>query len=93
MPKKTKKQPQNVNGKKDYDRLLAMARENPWCVFNVNEIRVLFGIPEHQLTRLRKLAARDPETDPWLNDKTRPEKFHDWLWSKRFELEKTHRDV
>jgi hypothetical protein len=31
--------------------------------------------------------------DPWIADKTRPEKFHKWLWGKPIELEKRYPGV
>jgi hypothetical protein len=81
------------NGKIDRERLLALAKDNPYQLFNVAQIRVLFDLPEHQLRRFRKLSGREPKTDPWMNDLTRPEKFHDWLWGKRYELEIQYRDI
>lgn len=81
------------NGTRTRSQLLALAKDNPFRLFNVTEIRVLFEIPEHQLRRFRKLSSRDPSSDPWIFDLTRPEKFHDWIWGKRLELELLYREV
>lgn len=75
------------------DELNRLARENPYLTFNVGQIRLLFDLPEVVMTRLRKLAQKDRKTDPWINDKTRPEKFQEWLWGRRIDLEIEHPDV
>jgi hypothetical protein len=78
---------------REAERLNKLARENPWRLFNVEQICRIFGLGESTLTRLRKLAARDQDSDPWIADRTRPEVFAEWLWHKRKELEKHHRDL
>jgi hypothetical protein len=97
--KKTERKAEPKARKNDYangalaEGLNKLAHDNPWRLFNVGEIRAIFDIGETAVTRLRKLASRDQSTDPWVNDKTRPEKFHAWLWGTRIDLEKIHRDI
>jgi hypothetical protein len=57
-------------------------------LFPVEDIRTLFHVPEKSMRRLRRLAQRDPVTDPWTGDLTNPEEFARWFWGKRRELEK-----
>jgi hypothetical protein len=78
---------------REAERLNKLAHENPWRLFSVEQICRIFGLGESTLTRLRKLAARDQGSDPWIADRTRPEVFAEWLWHKRKELEKHHRDL
>ena len=78
---------------KHYQSLLNLMRENPWCLLHVGDIRLLFQIPVHTMVRLRKLAAKDPETDPWIADSTTALQFHNWLWEIRRALEKKYPEI
>jgi hypothetical protein len=95
QPSKRKAMPKHErkNTLNDVESLYAKAGSRRYQLFFVHEIRRMFGIDDAAMRRFRKLSSRDPETDPWINDKTRPEKFHEWLWGKRIELEKKHRDI
>jgi hypothetical protein len=87
---------ENSNGNgasREYERLLKLAKENPWRLFNAGEMVVLFNIGEKAMTRLRKLSMKDRKSDPWSGDKTHPEKFAEWFWGRRIELEEKHRDI
>jgi len=81
------------NGHAGREQLLELAKSNPWHLFNVGEIRIIFNIGEQTMIRFRKLSQRDQTTDPWINDLTRPEKFEVWLWGKRIELEMQHKEL
>jgi hypothetical protein len=72
------------------EELHQRAIAQPYRLFRVHEILTLFNLDDKRLIRYRKLSARDPKSDPWIGDKTRPEKFAEWLWGKRFELEEKH---
>lgn len=78
--------PTNAHGL-SRDELNQLAKENLFVLFNGVQIRILFDIGESAMTRFRKLASKERGSDPWINDKTRPEKFNEWLWSKRIQLE------
>ncbi len=60
---------------------------------SVRAKRLLFQIPVHTMVRLRKLAAKDPETDPWIADSTTALQFHNWLWEIRRALEKKYPEI
>jgi hypothetical protein len=85
----------------EYEKLIQEAKENPWRLFDVNEIRVLFRIGEKQMTRLRKLSAKDfvdtgRKNDPWGDGNgtvTRPERFADWYWGRRVDLEEKYKSI
>jgi hypothetical protein len=77
----------------EHDRLLKLAKDNPWRLFKVNEIQVLYNIGEKAIRFYRHLAQRDQKTDPWEGDKTRPEEFHRWFWEERKRIEKENPDV
>jgi hypothetical protein len=64
--------------------------DDRYALSNVEEIRLRFRLPAATLTRFRALAAKDPETDPWIGNYTRPHEFHVWLWHERKRLEKLH---
>lgn len=81
-PKATDRDAKNGNGER-YQVLLALVKENPLRLFNVGDIRKIFRIPEQTMTELRQLAARDPETDPWMGDLTSPQEFSQWFWHTR----------
>ncbi len=89
MPKHEKKQGSGA----ELQSLYKKADTLRYRLLMVHEIRKMFNIDELGMRRFRRLAARDPESDPWIGDKTLPQKFHEWLWGKRLELEKKHRDV
>ncbi len=78
---------------KRYQSLLKLMQENPWCLLHVGDIRLLFQIPVHTMVRLRKLAAKDSETDPWIADSTTALQFHNWLWEIRRALEKKYPEI
>lgn len=64
--------------------------DDRYALYNVQEIQTRFRLPAVTLTRFRALAAKDPETDPWIGNYTRPHEFHVWLWHERKRLEKLH---
>ncbi|MEP6686418.1 MAG: hypothetical protein ABJB22_06535 [Verrucomicrobiota bacterium] len=67
--------------------LLSLAKENPMRLFCVGDIRTIFHMGKKTMTRLRKLAEKDPISDPWEGDLTNPEQFAKWYWGKRRELQ------
>jgi hypothetical protein len=67
--------------------LISLVKENPMRLFCVGEIGNIFHIGKKTMTRLRKLAERDPISDPWEGDLTNPEQFAKWYWGKRRELQ------
>src|SRR5882724_11680320 len=89
---KPTKHAQSRNGG-EYEQVLKLAKESPWRLFDTREIRILFKIGEKGMIWLRKLASRDPKTDPWDGDKTRPEQFHQWYWNERKRIESEHKDL
>jgi hypothetical protein len=68
--------------------LLSLAKENPMRLFCVGDIRTIFHMGKKTMTRLRKLAEKDPISDPWEGDLTNPEQFAKWYWGKRRELQR-----
>ena len=67
--------------------LVSQVNENPMRLFCVGDIGAIFHIGKKAMTRLRKLAEKDPITDPWEGDLTNPEQFAQWYWGKRRELQ------
>ena len=67
--------------------LVSLVHENPIRLFCVGDIGTIFHIGKKTMTRLRKLAERDPISDPWEGDLTNPEQFAKWYWGKRRELQ------
>ena len=67
--------------------LLLLVKENPMRLFCVGDIRTIFHVGQKTMTRLRKLAEKDPISDPWEGDLTNPEQFAKWYWGKRRELQ------
>ena len=67
--------------------LVSLVKENPMRLFSVGDIGAIFHIGKKTMTRLRKLAEKDPITDPWEGDLTNPEEFAKWYWGKRRELQ------
>jgi hypothetical protein len=67
--------------------LVSMVHENPMRLFCVGDIGTIFHIGKKTMTRLRKLAEKDPISDPWEGDLTNPEQFAQWYWGKRRELQ------
>lgn len=61
--------------------------------YNVQEIQDRFKLPAVTLTRLRALAAKDPDSDPWIGRYTTPRQFYIWLWNERKRLEKMYPDM
>ena len=68
-------------------RLVKLSHDNPFRLFSVEEIRLILGIGQKRMTALRKLAQKEPETDPWDGDFTRPEIFQAWYWEDRPRIE------
>jgi hypothetical protein len=87
------RRPQSGAEAKRYQLLLNLTQENPRRLLHVGDIRLLFQIPVHTMVRLRKLAAKDPETDPWLADSTTVPQFDNWLWKIRRSLEKKYPEI
>ena len=69
------------------EELHQRAVTQPYRLFQLHEILKMFNLDDKRMIRYRKLSARDPKSNPWIGDKTRPEKFAEWLWTKRLELE------
>jgi hypothetical protein len=67
--------------------LVSLVKENPMRLFCVGDIGNIFHIGKKTMTRLRKLAEKDPISDPWEGDLTNPEQFANWYWGKRRELQ------
>jgi hypothetical protein len=76
--------------KRDGRALLRLAKENPWAFFRVMEMVAITRLPHFEMTRLRKLADRSPEDNPWRGDFTRLDLFLDWYRGRRRELEKEY---
>ena len=72
------------------EELHQRAIAQPYRLFRLHEILKMFNLDDKRMIRYRKLSARDPKSNPWIGDKTRPENFAAWLWGKRFELEEEH---
>jgi len=70
-----------------YEKLLKLVHDNPERLLKVAEVRLYFHIPVQTMTQLRTLAAKDPESDPWIGDQTAVPQFSEWLWKKRRLLE------
>jgi len=75
------------------EELHQRAIAQPYRLFQLHEILKMFNLDDKRMIYYRKLSARDPMSNPWIGDKTRPEKFADWLWGKRLELEEKHRAI
>jgi hypothetical protein len=69
------------------EELHQRAIAQPYRLYRLHEILKMFNLDDKRMIHYRKLSARDPTSNPWIGDKTRPEKFAEWLWGKRFELE------
>ena len=69
------------------EELHTRAIAQPYRLYRLHEILKMFNLDDKRMIYYRKLSARDPMSNPWIGDKTRPEKFAEWLWGKRFELE------
>ena len=67
--------------------LVSLVKDNPMRLFCVGDIGMIFHIGKKTMTRLRKLAEKDPITDPWEGDLTNPEQFAKWYWGRRRELQ------
>lgn len=70
--------------------ILRVAKENPWAFFNVGELVELTRLPHFEITRLRKIADRSPNDNPWRGDFTRLNLFLAWYCGRRRELEKQY---
>ena len=44
-------------------------------LFRLHEVLKMFNLDDKRMIRYRKLSARDPRSNPWIGDKTRPEKI------------------
>jgi hypothetical protein len=75
------------------EELHQRAIAQPYRLFRLHEILKMFNLDDKRMIRYRKLSAHDPKSDPWIGDKTRPEKFAEWLWGKRLELEEKHSGI
>jgi hypothetical protein len=69
------------------EELHQRALAQPYRLFRLHEVLKMFNLDDKRMIRYRKLSAHDPKSNPWIGDKTRPEKFAEWLWDKRLELE------
>ena len=67
--------------------LISLLKENPMRLFCVGDIGNIFHIGKKTMTRLRKLAEKDPMSDPWEGDLTNPDQFAKWYWGKCRELQ------
>jgi len=78
-----------------YAQLLELVKENPDVSVNTEELRIISRIGQKAMIRLKKLAASDPESDPWLGsgDLTIPRVFFQWYTGRRRELEKKNKEV
>jgi hypothetical protein len=76
----------------EYDRLVQLTRENRYAFVSVEELRIITRIGEKQMIHLRKVAAKDDKSDPWYGgqDLTSVEKFWEWYWGPRRQLEKKY---
>lgn len=55
---------------------------------NLGELAVYRRLPLLRIRELRALAERDRKTDPWAGTNfTQAEKFDEWYWGRRIELE------
>jgi hypothetical protein len=82
--KERERRPLNAEiGEELHQRAIAQ----PYRLFPLHEILTMFNLDDKRMIRYRKLSARDAKSNPWIGDKTRPEKFAEWLWDKRLELE------
>ena len=72
------------------EELHQRAIAQPYRLFRLHEVLKMFNLDDKRMVRYRKLSAHDPKSNPWIGDKTRPEKFAEWLWGKRLELEEKH---
>jgi len=72
------------------EELHRCAIAQPYRLFRLHEVLKMFNLHDKRMVRYRRLSAHDPKSNPWIGDKTRPEKFAEWLWGKRLELEEKH---
>gem|GEM_PF-3541554 len=72
------------------EELHRCAIAQPYRLFRLHEVLKMFNLDDKRMVRYRRLSAHDPKSNPWIGDKTRPEKFAEWLWGKRLELEEKH---
>ena len=75
------------------EELHQRAIAQPYRLYRLHEILKMFNLDDKRMIYYRKLSARDPMSNPWIGDKTRPEKFAEWLWGKRLELEEKDRAI
>src|ERR1043166_9382060 len=75
------------------EELHQRAIAQPYRLYRLHEILKMFNLDDKRMTYYRKLSGSDPISNPWIGDKTRPEKFAEWLWGKRLELEEKHRAI
>jgi hypothetical protein len=71
-----------------YKELVDDVNNNGGRFLNLSELAVYRRLPLLRIRELHSLAEKDPRTDPWAGTNfTQPEKFDEWYWGHRIELE------
>jgi hypothetical protein len=71
-----------------YKQLVSEVNKNSGQFLNLSELAVYRRLPLLRIRELHSLAEKDPRTDPWAGTNfTQPEKFDEWYWGRRIELE------